>query len=63
MFHSCLKDVNSNGALHPMSLHLRYIRSSLYQWRDYLNYLSSELHSMVGHLIQTLKNEVKKLGH
>jgi hypothetical protein len=32
-----------------MALHIRYIRSATYYWRDYLNYKSSELLSLVGY--------------
>ena len=48
LFHDSLQDAQIGALTHPMSLHLRYIRSATHYWRDYLKYRSSELLSFVG---------------
>jgi hypothetical protein len=42
-----LQHAQSRSFLHPMAMHIRYIRSANYHWRDYLNYRNSELLSLV----------------
>jgi len=43
LFHDSLQDAQVGVLTHPMSLHIRYIRSATHYWRDYLKYRSSEL--------------------
>lgn len=40
-------NLRSLGALHPLLIHLRFLKSTTMSWRDYLNYLSTELDLIV----------------
>jgi hypothetical protein len=47
LFQDTLGETSLTAANHPLSIHLRYIRSATYHWRDYLKFRSSEIHSLV----------------
>lgn len=48
LFRESLEDARLGTTSHPMALHVRYIRSATYYWREHLNYRSSEVLSLVG---------------
>lgn len=46
LFQDTLGETSLTAANHPLSIHLWYIRSATYYWRDYLKFRSSEIHSL-----------------